>query len=79
MEEMANSTRKIHESEIKVTLDDFLRLYNEGIPSRFPQASAALLKKYKNEHEVFFKHGDLWSLDQHRKKVMDWLPHNTNN
>jgi hypothetical protein len=32
------------------------------------------LKKYKEQHPLFFKHGDLWSLDEHRKKVLDWIP-----
>lgn len=73
---MKESPRKIRESEIQVTLADFLKLYNQGIPESFPRASAALLKKYKDEHTAFFKHGEMWSLDLHRKKVMDWLPYN---
>lgn len=24
-------------------------------------------------HPSFFKHGNLWSLDEHRKRVIDWF------
>ena len=43
-------------------------------PAAFPHTSVALLKKFKALHPLFFKHGNLWSLDEHRKKIMDWLP-----
>ncbi len=61
-------------SEVRMTLADFIKSYNKGLPSGFPRSSAALLKKYKELHPLFFKHGDLWSLDEHRKKIIDWLP-----
>lgn len=73
---MKITPRKPSPSEAQISLADFLKSYNETIPSSFPQASIALLKKYKQEHLAFFKHGEMWSLDLHRKKVMDWLPHN---
>ena len=60
-------------SEKKHSLADFLKLYNAGLPSEFPRASAALLTKYQNQYSSQFKDG-LWSLDLHRKKFMDWLP-----
>ncbi len=61
-------------SEVRVSLVDFLKSYNKNIPQSFPRASAALLKKFRETHPLFFKHGDLWSLDEHRKKIIDWLP-----
>ncbi len=63
-------------SEMQIPLPDFLKSYNENIPDGFPHASVSLLKKFKELHTTLFKHGDLWSLDQHRKKLMDWLPRN---
>jgi hypothetical protein len=39
----------------------------------FPQATTELLQKFKEGHASFFKHGELWSLDEHRKKIVDWL------
>lgn len=74
---MKNSQKPIDTSLIQLPLLDFLKLYNKNIPEGFPHASEALLKKFKNEHASFFKHDDLWSLDEHRKKIVDWLPLNS--
>lgn len=52
---------------------EFLRLYNENLPTAFPQATAPLLKEFRLANPNLFKAGGDWSLDQHRKKVMDWL------
>lgn len=60
-------------SEKSRSLPDFLELYNEQLPAAFPRASAALLKEFRKAHTELFKSGGVWSLDQHRKKVMDWL------
>lgn len=59
-------------SEKSLSFSDFLKSYNEDLPLQFPRASAALLREFKKAHIALFK-GDMWSLDQHRKKVMDWL------
>ena len=61
-------------SEKKHTLIDFLKIYNKGIPSGFPRASFSLLEQYKKLFPTQFKIDNLWSLDLHRKKFMDWLP-----
>ena len=60
-------------SEQKRSAAEFLALYNEGLPLGFPRATAALLAAYRSRYADQFK-GSFWSLDQHRKKVMDWLP-----
>ncbi len=60
-------------SETQCTLADFLKAYNKDLPESFPRASKALLEEFKTTHSSFFKTED-WSLDVHRKKVMDWLP-----
>ncbi len=62
--------------QAQVTLPEFLVAYNENMPAQFPKASVPLLKKFKEMHESLFTNGDLWSLDVHRKKVIDWLPKN---
>jgi len=63
---------KIH--EIQITISEFLESFNKNMPQSFPRASTALLKKFKDAHPTLFKRGDSWSLDQHRKKLIDWLP-----
>jgi hypothetical protein len=65
--------KKIDVSQIQLSLTDFLKSYNKNLPQGFPQATAELLQKFKESHASFFKHGELWSLDEHRKKIVDWL------
>ncbi|MEK7604620.1 MAG: hypothetical protein AAB442_02390 [Patescibacteria group bacterium] len=60
-------------SEKALSLGTFLTSYNEDLPADFPQASRALLREFKKSHLSLFKNAGTWSLDQHRKKVMDWL------
>ena len=63
---------KVH--EMLIPLADFLKSYNKNMPENYPRASAQLLKKFQETHVGLFKHGDLWSLGEHRKRFMDWLP-----
>ena len=64
-------------NEMPITLSEFLGSFNRNMPPSFPRATTSLLKKFQTEHPTLFKRGDTWSLDQHRKKVMDWLPRNS--
>lgn len=61
-------------SEKLLSLPAFLAAYNDELPEQFPQASLELLKEFKKQNASLFKRVNAWSLDQHRKKVMDWLP-----
>ncbi len=70
---MKDLVKKPDVSLIQLSLPDFLKSYNQNIPEGFPRASLSLLQKFKTEHASFFKHGELWSLDEHRKKIVDWL------
>jgi hypothetical protein len=60
-------------SEEGHTTEEFLALYNANLPDSFPQASRALLEEFRNSHLSFFKSANVWTLEQHRKRVMDWL------
>jgi hypothetical protein len=60
-------------SEKLLSFSDFLKTYNDGLPLEFPKASASQLREFRKENAGLFKKNDSWSLDQHRKKVMDWL------
>jgi len=59
-------------SEKSLSFGDFVKLYNQDLPATFPPVSPALLREFKKTHASLFK-SEAWSLDQHRKKVMDWL------
>ncbi|MEK7635375.1 MAG: hypothetical protein AAB446_03035 [Patescibacteria group bacterium] len=75
---MKSNSQELKLNEIQLSLLDFLKSFNQNMPANFPQVSEAQLLMFKKEHEALFKKGDTWSLDNHRKKVMDWLPRNTN-
>ncbi|MFZ1075382.1 MAG: hypothetical protein WAN50_03355 [Minisyncoccia bacterium] len=60
-------------SEKHLSFSDFLASYNEDLPEQFPQASVELLREFRKTNKSLFKEGEQWSLDRHRKKVMDWL------
>jgi hypothetical protein len=61
-------------SEEKLSVGDFLLSYNDDLPSEFPRASLSLLREFKETYPSLFKDGDTWTLGQHRKRLMDWLP-----
>jgi hypothetical protein len=72
---MKNS-QEIKLNEIALSLTEFLKSFNQNMPANFPQVSEEQLLMFKKEHEALFRKGNTWSLDNHRKKVMDWLPRN---
>ena len=61
-------------SEKKVSPNEFITSYNENLPSKFPRASQPFLREFKKAYPRLFENDNAWSLDQHRKKFMDWLP-----
>ncbi len=73
---MKNLAAEPKEYEVEVPPSDFLKSFNKNMPEGFPHASLALLKKFKDTHSKFFQNGDMWSLDKHRKKIVDWLSQN---
>ncbi len=55
------------------TLKDFVDYYNQNVPASFPQATVEILKKFKEKHPSLFNESNEWTIDKHRKKLMDWL------
>ncbi len=60
-------------SKIVVSTSVFLASYNRDIPKGFPEASLENLEQFYKAHPLLFKDGRKWSMDRHRKRVMDWL------
>ncbi len=63
-------------NEKPLSIAEFLETYNKLTPVGFPLATIAKLQKFKEEHLSLFKTGGSWTLDQHRKRLIDWLPQN---
>ena len=60
--------------DVQLSLTDFVQSYNENMPSGYALASEEQLLEFKGTHVSLFKNGDMWSIDQHRKRIIDWLP-----
>ena len=61
-------------NEMHTSLMLFLDVYNKDLPLGFPPANKELLQKFKDSHPLLFDGvADSWSVDKHRKRVMDWL------
>jgi hypothetical protein len=73
---MEKERKTLQPYEMQISLKEFLAAYNKNAPADFPKVSEEQLKRFKSEHASFFKDGVHWSLDRHRKRVMDWLPRN---
>lgn len=71
---MKKYAQDLKTSQNPVSLSDFLDAFNKDMPASFPRATSVLLQKFKDTHAALFKNGELWSLDLHRKKLIDWLP-----
>ncbi|TSC69860.1 MAG: hypothetical protein G01um101470_943 [Parcubacteria group bacterium Gr01-1014_70] len=71
---IGKKNRDLEINQMGTTLSVFMETYNKSIPAGFPPASVPTLKKFQALHPVLFKKGDEWSIDKHRKKLMDWLP-----
>ena len=60
-------------NQISTPLATFMEAYNKSIPASFPHATIEILKRFQELHPILFRNGQ-WSIDRHRKRVMDWLP-----
>lgn len=68
--------RKSFESEAnlaKTPMLEFMEAYNRTIPAGFPRATPEALEQFWATHTILFKGKAGWSVDKHRKRVMDWL------
>lgn len=61
-------------SECRRTTSEFLVLYNNSLPPAFPRATLELLREFRKVYPNYFKETGAWSLGEHRKRFMDWLP-----
>lgn len=58
---------------VEVPLSKFAEEYNKNIPDGFPHATLKILQKFKEAYPTLFKDKGDWTVDKHRKKLMDWL------
>ncbi|MEK7643085.1 MAG: hypothetical protein AAB372_01390 [Patescibacteria group bacterium] len=75
---MKSKNKEYELSQVKTSFIAFLESYNKSIPTSFPQASERVLQEFKKAHPSLFKSGndEQWSIEVHRKRLMDWLSSN---
>lgn len=71
---MKDKNNPLDLNQIKIPILNFMESYNKSVPVSFPRVSIKILKKFQTLHPILFKHSNEWSIDKHRKRVMDWLP-----
>ena len=59
---------------VGMTMPEFLVYYNKSTPEAMPRATKESLAEFKTTHSSLFDEGGLWTIDKHRRRVMDWLP-----
>jgi len=59
-------------------LADFMESYNKSVPKNFPRASVKTLKQFQETYPSLFKNANVWSIDKHRKRFMDWTSYHQN-
>lgn len=57
----------------ETTAGDFMQYYNLHLPVNFPKASLAALEEFRKTHLTLFGTKITWSIEKHRKRLMDWL------
>ena len=71
---MRRKNEELLKNQVVTSLLDFMEAYNRMIPSDYPHATVQALHKFQATHSMLFKFNDQWSIDRHRKRLMDWLP-----
>lgn len=54
--------------------ENFIDYYNQNIPDSFPKATKEALAQFQVSHTALFADSKLWTIDKHRRRLMDWLP-----
>ena len=65
-------------NQAHTTVEVFMKAYNQTIPRGFTVVSVVMLKKFQEAYPLLFKNKEEWSIEKHRKKLMDWLPSHLN-
>lgn len=58
---------------VGVSTSIFVQYYNKNVPEAFPRASIRALDKFQATYPGLFHGNNEWTIDKHRKKLMDWL------
>ena len=69
---------ELEKNQAMTTIADFLERYNRMIPAHFPKATTERLNQFRLANTALFRGIDGWSIEKHRKRLMDWLANFSN-
>jgi hypothetical protein len=75
---MGRNSKAIVPQVESLTPAEFLESYNRNMPEGYPHITLEIMKRFKEQNATLFKKGDVWTLDLHRKRMIQWLPQNIN-
>lgn len=70
---MKSRSNEFEQNQAITSIAIFIENYNKSIPGDFPRATTKILREFQTTHPGLFKETDDWSIDKHRKRLMDWL------
>lgn len=70
---MKAKSNELKENQTITSLAVFIENYNKSIPEDFTRATSKVLEQFQITHPALFKNPDGWSIEKHRKRLMDWL------
>ncbi|MEK7537193.1 MAG: hypothetical protein AAB584_02000 [Patescibacteria group bacterium] len=70
---MKSKSAEFEQNQAITSIAVFIESYNKSIPKDFPRATTGALKQFQIIHPMLFKKTNDWSIDKHRKRLMDWL------
>ncbi len=73
---MKKLAERIVPNEIPLTSREFLESFNANMPAGYPHVTPEILERFKYAHPNLFKKANIWTLDLHRKRMIEWLPQN---
>lgn len=59
-----------------MTEAEFMESFNQNMPDGYPHVTLEILARFRAAHPSLFTDKNAWSLDRHRKRMIEWLPHN---
>ena len=70
---MKSRSNEFEQNQAITSLSVFIENYNKSVPEGFPHATTKALKQFQTTHSALFKNPDDWSIEKHRKRLIDWL------
>lgn len=73
---MKKVSSRIVPDERPLTEAEFMASFNANMPEGYPHVTLDILERFKLAHPALFKKKNVWTLDLHRKRMIEWLPQN---